>query len=148
MEARYLFEWLRNGLDVNFSSKSWRDLVKTLIVKILRICQYIIWSGFITDLVNNSQVLRRISFLNQWTNFQFCSQLGKTKNPFLDAKAPLVQNTQLLFLRVSLFVLLVTSYWQPIKCIYWAFDLVSLNISSLSKYLIVYDDISNEWSIS
>ena len=81
MEARYLFEWLRNGLDVNFSSKSWRDLVKTLIVKILRICQYIIWSGFITDLVNNSQVLRRISFLNQWTNFQFCSQLGKTKNP-------------------------------------------------------------------
>ena len=99
MEARYLFEWLRNGLDVNFSSKSWRDLVKTLIVKILRICQYIIWSGFITDLVNNSQVLRRISFLNQWTNFQFCSQLGKTKNPFLDAKAPLVQNAQLLFLR-------------------------------------------------
>ena len=81
MEARYLFEWLRNGLDVNFSSKSWRDLVKTLIVKILRICQYIIWSGFITDLVNNSQVLRRISFLNQSTNFQFRSQSGKTKNP-------------------------------------------------------------------
>lgn len=96
MEERYLFEWLRNGLDVNFSSKSWRDLVKTLIVKILRICQYIIWSGFITDLVNNSQVLRRISFLNQSTNFQFCSQLRKTKNPFLDAKAPPVTQSRCL----------------------------------------------------